>query len=173
MSCGGFSTWGMKETRLKHDSRTMRKDYDSGVDWSAIGVVAAFVLACLLAGLLTSCSRKVYLPVYHTEVRTDTLREMKVRVDSVWLRDSVTVERRGDTVYMSRWRERVRVAERVDTVYMSRTDTVREPSKLPAEVEALLGGKGGRGAGAGFVWAAGGAVVALLVALVILVRKKF
>lgn len=87
----------------------------------------------LVMSVLCGCARKVYVPVEKTVMRTDTLRENLQRVDSVILRDSVSVMQRGDTVYYTRWRERVRVCELTDTVYKATTDSVRCPVPYPVE----------------------------------------
>lgn len=85
------------------------------------------LIAILLCALLTvGCSRKVYVPVESTatEVRHDTLYINKVWRDSVSRLDSVVVERRGDTVYKTSWRDRYRLLQRVDTLLLTRRDTV-------------------------------------------------
>ena len=50
---------------------------------------------------------------------------VSARVDTVIIRDSVSTERRGDTVYVGRWRDRWRVKVSADTVRVERVDTVR------------------------------------------------
>lgn len=86
--------------------------------------------ACLLTA---SCSRKVYVPVESETVRTDTVYKATARVDSVLLHDSVTVWRQGDTVMITRYRDRYRVKVRTDTLYRSSTDTVRQAVPYPVE----------------------------------------
>ncbi len=90
---------------------------------------AAFAAAAVALALLASCSHKVT-----DSVRTsaDTAALVRVRTDSVLLRDSVFVDRntyvRGDTVYriVSRvqYKDRWRTKVRTDTVYRSVRDTV-------------------------------------------------
>lgn len=77
--------------------------------------------------LLAGCSRKVYVPVETTatELRHDTLYINRLWRDSVSRHDSVVVERRGDTVYHTAWRDRYRLRQRVDTVLRTHVDTVR------------------------------------------------
>lgn len=92
----------------------------------------------LLVLLLSSCSRRVYVPV--ETVRVDTLVKLAVRVDSVRLTDSVYVSERtvGDTVYVvktrTQWRERVKLV--TDTVYRSRVDTVTKVVEVVVEKKA-------------------------------------
>jgi len=87
-----------------------------------IGIWVAIVL------LLCSCKTKyVSVPEYHTEyvsqLRIDTLR------DSVYHRDSVFVEVKGDTVFKTKFKMKERVtirhALRVDTLI--KNDSVRVP----------------------------------------------
>ncbi len=93
----------------------------------------------MLVLLLSSCARKVYVPV--ETVRVDTLVKLAVRVDSVRLTDSVYVSEKvvGDTVFIVRtrtqWRERVKLV--TDTVYRSRVDTVTKVVEVPVKDEKL------------------------------------
>ena len=72
-----------------------------------------------------ACTRKIYVPVERETVRTDSVYAGRLRVDSVALRDSVAVIQVGDTVYVTRYRDRYRYRERTDTVFKIETDTVR------------------------------------------------
>ena len=74
--------------------------------------------------LLASCS--VPRTVTRTEYRTDVQYRDRWRTDSVYIRDSVYVRERGDTVYVDRWRTAWRDREIAvhDTVF--RTDTVTD-----------------------------------------------
>ncbi len=106
--------------------------YDSGRYAGCVRFVVMVVILPVLC-VLCGCTRKVYVPVERVVVRSDTLRENLVRVDSVMERDSVVVMQRGDTVYSTRWRERVRVRELRDTVYKVLRDSVRCPVPYPVE----------------------------------------
>lgn len=90
------------------------------------------LLICLLV-LATGCSRKVYVPVESTVSRTDTVYSAKVRVDSVIMRDSVAVFQKGDTVMITKYRDRYRVKELTDTVYQSAIDSVKVSVPYPVE----------------------------------------
>lgn len=89
---------------------------------------------CLLV-LATGCSRKVYVPVESTVSRTDTIYSAKVRVDSVIMHDSVAVFQKGDTVLITKYRDRYRVKELTDTVYQSAIDSVKVSVPYPVERE--------------------------------------
>ncbi len=78
--------------------------------------IAIMVLAGLTLG---SCKTKyVSVPEIHTEyiTRVDTT----VRMDSVYLRDSVYVERKGDTLYVNKTLYR----DRYHNIYKVKTDTI-------------------------------------------------
>ena len=92
--------------------------------------IALFI--CLLV-LATGCTRKVYVPVESAVSRTDTLYSAKVRVDSVIMRDSVAVFQKGDTVTITKYRDRYRVKELTDTVYQSAIDSVKVSVPYPVE----------------------------------------
>ena len=102
-------------------------------------IIACLLLwAAVLVLLLSSCSRRVYVPV--ETVRVDTFLKTAVRVDSVRLTDSVYVSERtvGDTVYIvktrTQWRDRLQL--RVDTVYRSQTDTLTKVVEVVVEKKA-------------------------------------
>lgn len=94
--------------------------------------IALFI--CLLV-LATGCARKVYVPVESAVSRTDTIYSAKVRVDSVIMRDSVAVFQKGDTVLITKYRDRYRVKELTDTVYQSAIDSVKVSVPYPVERE--------------------------------------
>lgn len=94
--------------------------------------IALFI--CLLV-LASGCSRKVYVPVESVVSRTDTIYSAKVRVDSVIMRDSVAVFQKGDTVTITKYRDRYRVKELTDTVYQSAIDSVKVSVPYPVERE--------------------------------------
>ena len=91
------------------------------------------ILLALCAALLYGCRTVEYVPVQHTVVRTDTLRQTALRVDSVFRHDSVAVYVSGDTVRITQWRDRYRVKMLTDTLYKSVSDTVRVREPYPVE----------------------------------------
>lgn len=81
-----------------------------------LNIAILVILAWLTLG---SCKTKyVSVPEIHTEyiTRVDTT----VRMDSVYLRDSVYVERKGDTLYVNKTVYR----ERFHHIYKVKTDTI-------------------------------------------------
>ena len=104
--------------------------YGALVTWLALMLLA--MAALMLSG---GCTRKVYVPTEQTVYNTDTVYEAVLRVDSVIQRDSVAVVQKGDTVLITRYRDRYRVKERTDTVYKANTDSVRVREPYPVERE--------------------------------------
>ena len=71
-------------------------------EWGALLAWIALMIVILLALALSGgCTRKVYVPVENTTVRTDTVYQSQLRVDSVFCRDSVAVIQKGDTVLIT------------------------------------------------------------------------
>ncbi len=89
------------------------------------------VLPVLIA--LSSCTRKVLVPVENTITRTDTLLQTQLRVDSFWQHDSVVVMLKGDTVRIAEYHFRDKVKMVRDTLYKSVTDTARIAVPYPVE----------------------------------------
>lgn len=122
---------------------------------------------CLLV-LAIGCSRKVYVPVESTVSRTDTIYSAKVRVDSVIMRDSVAVFQKGDTVLITKYRDRYRVKELTDTVYQSAIDSVKVSVPYPVERELSRWERTKMDFGG---MAIGALVIALCVAVAWLIKK--
>lgn len=125
------------------------------------------LLICLLV-LATGCSRKVYVPVESVVSRTDTIYSAKVRVDSVIMRDSVAVFQKGDTVMITKYRDRYRVKELTDTVYQSAIDSVKVSVPYPVERELSRWERTKMDFGG---MAIGALIIALCVAVAWLIKK--
>ncbi len=93
----------------------------------------AMALCVLFALLFSGCTRTVYVPTERTAIRTDTVYSAKLRVDSVIFRDSISVVQKGDTVTITKYRDRIKVRERTDTVYQAVTDSVKVSVPYPVE----------------------------------------
>ena len=88
----------------------------------------------VMAMAIASCSRHLVtestsLTSSMGKARVDTVRVMERSVDTIVERDSVVIERTGDTVTIRqvRWRERVSIIH--DTVYQRSVDTVIAESR--------------------------------------------
>ena len=97
-------------------------------------VVIGWVLIAVLAVMCLGCKSVQYVPV--ETVRTDTCYVNKIRTDSVYVRDSVVVERGGDTIKVTAWRWRERYVVQRDTIYLSKTDSIAVP--YPVERKLTL-----------------------------------
>ena len=60
-----------------------------------------------------------------TSVRTEFVSQVKLIHDSIYLRDSVFVEKKGDTIYLNKWRTHYRERLVHDTIIVETTDTLR------------------------------------------------
>lgn len=104
----------------------------------------------LTAALLTACSGTRTLTRYENRetaaARADTVRLVQLQRDSVFLHDSVfvSVETRGDTVYLTKAVTRCRDRDRIvrDTVYRAKTDTVKVAERKWREKETERASRG-------------------------------
>lgn len=90
-------------------------------------VFLSLFLAVLAA---TSCTRHVYVPVETT--KSDTVYMNRVQLDSIYMRDSVFIEKSGDTIREFQYKYIYRFKDRIDTLYISKTDSIQVP--YPVEV---------------------------------------
>ena len=89
-----------------------------------------FLLLFLAILAATSCTRHVYVPVETT--KSDTVYLNRVQLDSIYMRDSVFVEKSGDTIREFQYKYIYRFKDRIDTLYISKTDSIQVP--YPDEV---------------------------------------
>lgn len=111
-----------------------------------------------------SCTRKVYLPVEKVKTIADSVARVAVRSDSVWLRDSVVIVQKGDTVRERVVREKVRTLVRRDTLWRVRSDTVSVHAVSPPE-------RGGTGGGSNAGWLLAAALAAALMLSIWVLRR--
>lgn len=89
-----------------------------------------FLLLFLAVLATTSCTRHVYVPVETT--KSDTVYLNRVQLDSIYMRDSVFIEKSGDTIREFQYKYIYRFKDRIDTLYISKTDSIQVP--YPVEV---------------------------------------
>lgn len=89
-----------------------------------------FLLLFLAILAATSCTRHVYVPVETT--KSDTVYLNSVQLDSIYMRDSVFIEKSGDTIREFQYKYIYRFKDRIDTLYISKTDSIQVP--YPVEV---------------------------------------
>lgn len=95
-------------------------------------VWAVILVAILIVFLLTGCKTKTILvPVKETRIE---YRD-RLRVDSIYNRDTVQIYGRNDTIFKDviKWRERFRV----DTVSVVKIDSIPYPVEVIQEVNKL------------------------------------
>ena len=108
--------------------------------WALAETLLIFALSLAVGAVITllfgSCTRKVYVPT--ETVRTEYKDRVveAVRVDTAVMRDSVAVYVNGDTVRITKYRDRwrTRIIERHDTCTVTKTDSVQ----VPVQVERKL-----------------------------------
>ena len=119
--------------------------------------------------LLASCRTVTqYVPVESVRYTSDTLRLTQTRVDSVFVRDSVTLLQRGDTVFLTKYRDRFRYRDHIDTVYRAVVDTARVKVPYPVEKKLTKWQQAKQDVGG---MAIGGVAIALCVAVAWLIKK--
>ena len=111
----------------------MNKHEKQMIEWyllrNALIAASMAFMGLMMCAMLDSCTSTSYVPVetVRTEYR-DRVTE-SVRIDTVALRDSVAVYINGDTVritrYRDRWRDRV-ILKR-DTLSQVKTDSIAVP----------------------------------------------
>ena len=95
-------------------------------------IVFKWVLLLAILSLFTGCKTKtVLVPVDRVKIE---YRD-RIRIDSVYNRDTVNIYERGDTVYLQtiKWRERFKF----DTVSVVRVDSIPYPVEVVMEVNKL------------------------------------
>ena len=124
--------------------------------WWAIAVVAVCALCC--------CSTVKYVPVEN--IKTDSVYINKVERDSIYVRDSIFVRLKNDTVLVERWRVEYREFLKVDTVRIERVDSVNTVVEVERELTRMQALK--QDIGTGVMWAV---PILVAVGLYILYRK--
>lgn len=88
--------------------------------------ILAFI--CMLTLASCSLNRKAIKQEERRDsasVRTEFVWQVKQIHDSIYLRDSVFVEKKGDTIYLNKWRTQYRERLIHDTIIVETTDTLR------------------------------------------------
>ena len=143
--------------------------------WALAETLLIFALSLLIGAVITalcSCTRKVYVP--QETVRTEYKDRVveNIRVDTVAMRDSVAVYVNGDTVRITKFRDRwrTRIVERHDTCTVTKTDSVQVPVQVERKLTKWERTK--MNAGGIAIWILGVAALGVLAWLAWLVYKK-
>ena len=93
--------------------------------------ILTLIALAMVLGSLSSCKSVKYVPVTEYRDRYVSKTDSFLRVDSVYLHDSVSVMVRGDTIYMTK----TRYKDRYKYIYNTRTDTVAVHDSIPYPVK--------------------------------------
>lgn len=85
--------------------------------------LARIITLIFLATILYSCKSIQYVPVETT--KRDTTYLSQTKIDSIYHRDSIYVEHKGDTVYLSKYKYLYKYIEKHDTLWREKTDTIQ------------------------------------------------
>lgn len=84
-------------------------------------LLALTLVCCSLCG----CKSIQYVPV--ETIKTDSIYISKVLVDSVYTRDSVYLEAKGDTIFKQEFKYIYKYKSLADTIYSIKVDSIRVP----------------------------------------------
>lgn len=85
-----------------------------------------YLIVFLMSGTcFTSCRSVQYVPV--ETVKKDSIYINKIQHDSIYRRDSVYIDRSGDTIYIYKDRYLYKYKNLTDTVYINRVDSINVP----------------------------------------------
>ncbi len=98
----------------------------------ALPALAGALLALAICALFGSCSSVRYVPV--ESVKTDSVYITLNQRDSIYMRDSVYVREKGDTVYQYRYKYLFVDKAVHDTLYISKVDSVQVPYPVEREL---------------------------------------
>lgn len=93
--------------------------------------LARIITLIFLATILYSCKSIQYVPV--ETMKRDTTYLSQTKIDSIYHRDSIYVERKGDTVYLSKYKYLYKYIEKHDTLWREKVDTIQVA--YPVEVQ--------------------------------------
>jgi hypothetical protein len=93
---------------------------------------ARIIIITIAALCLSACKSIKYVPV--ETIKVDTTYISQIKIDSIYHRDSIYVEHKGDTVYLSKYKYLYKYIEKHDTLWREKTDTIR----IAYPVEAQL-----------------------------------
>lgn len=103
----------------------------------SITLAVALAVAYLVTGMFcaSSCSPRVITQIHYEH---DSTYVERVRVDSIYIKDSIYVKDHGDTVWIvkEKWREKYKLIR--DTVSVVHVDSVAVDREIIVEVEKPL-----------------------------------
>ena len=94
--------------------------------------LARIITLIFLATILYSCKSIQYVPVETT--KRDTTYLSQTKIDSIYHRDSIYVEHKGDTVYLSKYKYLYKYIEKHDTLWREKVDTIQVSYPVEAQL---------------------------------------
>lgn len=90
------------------------------------------IVLMLLAIMLYGCKSIQYVPV--ETIKRDTTYISQIKIDSVYHRDSIYIEHKGDTVYLSKYKYLYKYIEKHDTLWQEKVDTIQIAYPIEAQL---------------------------------------
>lgn len=90
------------------------------------------LIVFLTSGICFTSCRSIYVPI--ETVKHDSIYISKVLHDSIYQRDSIYVDRKGDTVLIYKDRYLYKYKNLVDTMYVIRIDSIQVPFPVEREL---------------------------------------
>lgn len=90
------------------------------------------IIIAIAALCLSACKSIKYVPV--ETIKVDTTYISQIKIDSVYYRDSIYVEHKGDTVYLSKYKYLYKYIEKHDTLWREKTDTIQVAYPVEAQL---------------------------------------
>lgn len=84
---------------------------------------ARIIIITIVALYLSACKSIKYVPV--ETIKRDTTYISQIKIDSIYHRDSIYVEHKGDTVYLSKYKYLYKYIEKHDTLWREKVDTIQ------------------------------------------------
>ena len=84
---------------------------------------ARIIIITIAALCLSACKSIKYVPV--ETIKVDTTYISQIKIDSIYHRDSIYVEHKGDTVYLSKYKYLYKYIEKHDTLWREKVDTIQ------------------------------------------------
>ena len=123
------------------------------------------IILLTLAIWFSSCRSIRHIPI--ETVKHDSIYISKVLHDSIYQRDSIYVDRKGDTVLIYKDRYLYKYKNLIDTMYISRTDSIQVPYPIEKQLTKWQSMKLELGG-----WALGIIIVFILVLIGRYVKQK-
>ena len=95
-----------------------------------IAILELLVTCIVLLVLFNSCKQIQYVDRVQEVIRVDT----QVQHDSVYVRDSIYVENKGDTIYLTKWKDKYLYKYIYNTDSIVRVDSIPYPVYVKEEV---------------------------------------